>query len=253
MSASDRIALVTGASRGIGRAIALRLAADGADVVVHYARDESGARGVAEAIRRIGGRAAIAQADFLDEDAIDHLIKSVEDYLDGKSLHMLVNNAGVLDMSPYAEVAAAAFDASHVVNVRAPFLLTQRVLPLLHDGGRIVNISSAVTRIASPFLHYAMNKAAIETMGHTLANLLGPRRITVNNVAAGVVDTDMGSWVRSAPGLEENVVSSIAMGRLGSPEDIADVVSFLGSDAARWVTGMTIDASGGQWLGPSAG
>src|SRR4029453_16490430 len=145
---------------------------------------------------------------------------------------------------------ADAFDASHTVNVRAPFLLTQQALPLLNDGGRIINITSAVTRIASPFVHYAMNKAALETMAHTLANLLGARRITVNSVAPGTLDTDMGSWVKSAPGLEASVVSSIVFGRLGNPDDIAEIVAFLASEAAGWITGATIDATGGQWLGP---
>jgi 3-oxoacyl-[acyl-carrier protein] reductase len=250
VTAAEITALVTGASRGIGRAIALRLAAAGVDVIVHYGRDEAAAAEVAATIRASGGRAATARADFHDSTAVDELIGTVRAHLHGRNLHILVNNAGVLDGTPFGDVTAAAFEASHAVNVRAPFLLTQQALPLLGDGGRIINISSAVTRIASPFLHYAMNKAALETMGHTLANLLGPRGITVNSVAAGVVDTDMGSWVRAAPGLEANVVSSIAFGRLGTPNDIAEVVAFLASDAARWITGTTIDASGGQWLGP---
>jgi 3-oxoacyl-[acyl-carrier protein] reductase len=252
MTAPARTALVTGASRGIGRATALRLAADGVDVLVHYAHNEDAARDVVEQIRAAGGRAAPVRADFGEAAAIDEVVQAAEAYLDGRGLHVLVNNAGVLDGTPFEQVTAEAFDASHAVNVRAPFLLTQKALPLLRDGGRIVNISSAVTRIASPFLHYAMNKAALDTMTHTLANLLGARGITVNSVAAGVVDTDMGSWVHSAPGLRAGVVSTIALGRLASAEDIADVVAFLASDAARWITGATVDASGGQWLGPRA-
>ena len=250
MTPTDRAALVTGASRGIGRAIALRLSSDGLDVIVHYARDEAGARAVVNEIHAGGGRATVAQADFADATGVDDLIGAAETHLSGRGLHVLVNNAGVLDGTPFEHVTADAFDASHAVNVRAPFLLTQRALPLLHDGGRIVNISSAVTRIASPFLHYAMNKAALQAMSHTLANLLGARRITVNNVAAGVVDTDMGSWVHSAADLEASVVSTIALGRLGTPNDIAEIVAFLASDTARWITGATLDASGGQWLGP---
>jgi 3-oxoacyl-[acyl-carrier protein] reductase len=201
MTPTDRTALVTGASRGIGRATALRLAADGVDVLVHCARNEAAAQTVAKQIHAAGGRAAIARADFSDATAIDELIHAVEAHLNGRGLHVLVNNAGVLDGPPFGHVTAEAFDASHAVNVRAPFLLTQKALPLLNDGGRIINITSAVTRIASPFVHYAMNKAALETMAHTLANLLGARRITVNSIAAGTLDTDMGSWVQSAPGL----------------------------------------------------
>lgn len=252
MAPSDRTAVVTGASRGIGRATALRLAANGLDVLVHYGRNEGAAQEVVKQIHAGGGRAASARADFSDATAIDDLIRAVEAHLNGRGLHVLVNNAGVLDGTPFEHVTADAFDASHAVNVRAPFLLTQKALPLLNDGGRIINISSAVTRIASPFVHYAMNKAALETMTHTLANLLGPRRITINSVAPGTLDTDMGSWVRSAPGLEASVVSTIAFGRLGTPDDIAEIVAFLASDAAGWITGATLDASGGQWLGPGA-
>jgi 3-oxoacyl-[acyl-carrier protein] reductase len=252
MAPTDRTALVTGASRGIGRATALRLAGDGVDVLVHYARNEAAAQKVVKQIHADGGRAALARADFSDATAIDELIHAVEAHLNGRGLQILVNNAGVLDGTPFEHVTADGFDASHTVNVRAPFLLTQQALPLLNDGGRIINITSAVTRIASPFVHYAMNKAALETMAHTLANLLGARRITVNSIAAGVVDTDMGSWVQSATGLEASVVSTIAFGRLGTPDDIAEIVAFLASDAAGWITGATLDASGGQWLGPRA-
>jgi NAD(P)-dependent dehydrogenase (short-subunit alcohol dehydrogenase family) len=220
------------------------------DVLVHYARNEAAAQTVVKQIHAGGGRAAVARADFNDDTAIDDLIRATEAHLNGRGLHILVNNAAVLDGTPFDHVTAEAFDASHTVNVRAPFLLTQQALPLLNDGGRIVNITSAVTRIASPFVHYAMNKAALETMAHTLANLLGARRITVNNVAPGNLDTDMGSWVQSAPGLEDSVVSTIAFGRLGTPDDIAEIVAFLASEAAGWITGATLDASGGQWLGP---
>jgi C-5 ketoreductase len=139
------------------------------------------------------------------------------------------------------------------VNVRSPFFVTQRALPRLGDGGRIVFLSSAVTRIASPFAHYAMTKAAVEALARTLANALGPRGITVNAVAPGVVDTDMGAWLDSGPSLREAVASTVALGRIAQAPDIADVVAFLVSHDGRWVTGQTIEASGGQWLGPLAG
>lgn len=245
---TGKTALVTGASRGIGRAIATRLAAD---VAVHFASNQADADDVVDTIVHKGGTAYPVCAEF-GIDGAAQLVDQLRDGLNGRLLDILVNNAGILDPTPFELVDSAAFDRCYTINVRAPFFLIQRVLPLMPDGGRIVNISSAVTRIASAFTQYAMNKAAIEALGRTLANALGPRGITVNTVAPGVVETDMGSWVDSAPGLRERVVSSIALGRLGQPADIADVVAFLASPDGRWLTGVTIEATGGQWLGPPA-
>jgi NAD(P)-dependent dehydrogenase (short-subunit alcohol dehydrogenase family) len=250
-SLSGRTALVTGASRGIGRAIAERLAADGARIAVHYGRNETAAMETVAAIQEAGGQAFPIRAELGVDGDVETLFKGLEAGLNGDSLDILVNNAGILDLTPLEQVTPEAFDRGYAVNVRAPFFIIQRALPLLRDGGRVINISSAVTRIASPFLAYAMNKGAIEVLGHTLAQALAARRITVNTVTPGVTETDMGSWVDAAPGLRENIVSTIALGRLGSPADVADVVSFLASDDARWVTGVAIDASGGTWLGPN--
>jgi NAD(P)-dependent dehydrogenase (short-subunit alcohol dehydrogenase family) len=247
-----KTALVTGASRGIGRAIATRLASEGAEVAVHFAKNEAAATEVVETIKQKGGSAYAIRAEFGTDGDVDTLFEQLDDTLAGRPLDILVNNAGILDGSPFGTVPIAAFDRSYAINVRAPFFVIQGALPRLPDGGRIVNISSAVTRIASPFIHYAMNKAAIDTLGHTLANAVGPRGITVNTIAAGVIDTDMGSWARSSPNLEQRIKSSIALGRLGQPADIADIVAFLVSTDARWITGVTLDASGGQWLGPPA-
>jgi NAD(P)-dependent dehydrogenase (short-subunit alcohol dehydrogenase family) len=251
---TGRTALVTGASRGIGRAIAERLGGDGATVAVHYASDEAAANDVVAAIEQASGHAFPIRAEF-GRDRVDSdvaaLFAGLEAGLAGERLDILVNNAGILDPSPVDQVTPEGFDRSFAINVRAPFFVIQRALPLLRDGGRIVNISSAVTRIASPFVHYAMGKGAIEVLGHTLAQQLGPRGITVNSVTPGVVETDMGSWVDSAPGVREGVVSTVALGRLGKPADVADVVAFLASDEARWITGQSLDASGGSWLGPA--
>jgi 3-oxoacyl-[acyl-carrier protein] reductase len=247
-----KTALVTGASRGIGRAIAQRLAFDGARVGIHYARNETAANAVRAEIEQAGGHAFTLRAPFGSDGDIDLLFAGLEAGLDGAPLDILVNNAGILDSTPLAQVTPEVFDDSYAINVRAPFFIIQRALPLLPDGGRIITVSSAVTRIASTFFHYTMNKAAMEALSRTLAQALGKRGITVNTVAPGVIETDMGAWVHSAPGLEENIVSTIALGRLGQPADIADVVAFLASHDARWVTGVTLDASGGSWLGPNA-
>jgi NAD(P)-dependent dehydrogenase (short-subunit alcohol dehydrogenase family) len=250
---SGKTALVTGASRGIGRAVAERLAADGAHVAVHYGTDAKSAQDVVATIGREGGRAFSVGADLGGDGGVNALFAGLDGGFDGQRLDILVNNAGTLDLTSFDQVTPEAFDRGVAVNVRAPFFIIQRALDRLHDGGRIVNISSAVTRIAGPFVHYAMSKGAIEVLGHTLANALGSRRITVNTVAPGVVDTDMGAWVHSAPEIESAVVSSVALGRLGTAGDVAAVVAFLVSEQGGWVTGVTIDVSGGQWLGPSAG
>jgi 3-oxoacyl-[acyl-carrier protein] reductase len=246
-------ALVTGASRGIGRAIAERLARDGALVAVHYGTREADAQAVVESIERGGGKAfAIATEFGVDgiEPEVDALFRDLDHELGDARLDILVNNAGILDGTPIEQVTPESFDRSFAINVRAPFFVLQRALPRLPDGGRVINISSAVTRIASPFVHYAMGKGAIDVLSRTLAQQLGPRGITVNTVTAGVVDTDMGAWVDSAPDLRAQVSSTVALGRIGQAGDIADVVAFLASDDARWITGQSIEASGGQWLGP---
>jgi 3-oxoacyl-[acyl-carrier protein] reductase len=246
-------ALVTGASRGIGRAIAERLARDGALVAVHYATREADAQAVVESIESNGGKAVAISTEFGVngvEPEVDALFRDVDVALGNAALDILVNNAGILDGTPIEQVTADTFDRSFAINVRAPFFVLQRALPRLREGGRIINISSAVTRIASPFVHYAMGKGAIDVLSRTLAQQLGPRGITVNSVTAGVVDTDMGAWLDSSPDLRAQVSSTVALGRIGQAGDIADVVAFLASDDARWITGQSIEASGGQWLGP---
>jgi NAD(P)-dependent dehydrogenase (short-subunit alcohol dehydrogenase family) len=250
---TGKTALVTGASRGIGKAIAQRLGSAGAVVGVHFGRDEDAARTTLAEIEQGGGHGFLVGVELGVDGDVDRVIAGLTDGLDGRALDILVNNAGILTASPLDVVTPEEFDRSFAVNVRAPFFLIRGVLPRLADGGRIINISSAVTRIASPFLHYAMNKGAIEVMSHTLARALGERRITVNTVAPGVVDTDMGSWVHSSPEIEASVRSTVALGRIGRPSDVADIVAFLASEDARWVTGVVVDASGGQWLGPAAG
>jgi 3-oxoacyl-[acyl-carrier protein] reductase len=252
---TGQTALVTGASRGIGRAIAERLVAEGARVAVHYATNQAAASEVVASIERAGGSAFAVHAEFgLNgvESDVEALFAGLEAGLGGQPLDILVNNAAILDTTPFDEVTADGFDRSFQVNVRAPFFIIQRALPLIRDGGRIINVSSVVTRVAGPFVPYAMSKGAIEVLGRTLAQHLGRRRITVNSVAPGVVETDLGAWVDSDPEIRPAIVATTALGRLGQTTDIADVVAFLASDRARWITGHSREASGGSWLGPAA-
>jgi NAD(P)-dependent dehydrogenase (short-subunit alcohol dehydrogenase family) len=246
---NGKTALVTGASRGIGRSIAERLAADGADVGVHYGTNSTAAKDLVATITQAGGAATPIQAEFGLPDDIPTLLTGVDGWLAGRPLDILVNNAGIFSPTPIAQVTPEEFDRVHAVNVRAPFFLIQGALPRLSDGGRIVSISSASTRIAAPFAPYAMTKGAIEVLTLSLAHFLGPRGITVNAVAPGVIETDMGSPLHDNPQLEALIVSTVALGRFGRPRDVSDVVAFLVSDEARWVTGTVIDASGGQLLG----
>ncbi|MEV5371809.1 SDR family oxidoreductase [Streptomyces albogriseolus] len=251
---TGRTALVTGGSRGIGRAIAERLAADGATVAVHYGRNAASADEVVEGIRAKGGTAFTVHAELGVEGDVATLWESfdrqVRQHATSTGLDILVNNAGVTPRGEIDETTAEAFEEAVAVNMRAPFFLTQQGLKRLRDGGRIVNVSSGATRIAlTDIIAYAMTKGAIDAFSLTLAKALGPRGITVNSVAPGIIDTDINaSWLRGNEAAERSAAELSALGRVGRPEDVADVVAFLASDDARWVTGQILDATGGSQL-----
>ncbi|AVT41069.1 SDR family NAD(P)-dependent oxidoreductase [Plantactinospora sp. BB1] len=250
---TGRTALVTGASRGIGRAIALRLAARGAMVVVHFGTDREGAAATVDEIGRTGGTALAVRAELGVDDDVETLFAGVEAGLAGRPLDILVNNAAAPPAGPLGVTTRTGFDHLFAVNVRAPYFIVQRALPLLPDGGRIITISSVATRMANPTqTSFAMTKGAVETMSMTLANQLGTRGITVNAVAPGATRTATNGSAFEAPGLTELVAGMTALDRLGGADDVAEVVAFLASDAARWITGQVVDASGGLFLGPRA-
>jgi len=249
-----KVALVTGGSRGIGRAIAQRLARDGAAVAVGYARDEKAAQETVAKILADGGRAFPLHAELGERgDALrlwSAFDAAVSSYAPDGKLDILVNNAGIPNSSPLDTLTEEEFDRLFAVNVRAPFFIVKHGLTRLRDGGRIVNISSGLARIALPeIMAYGSTKGALDTFTLNLAKELGPRGITVNSVAPGITDTDANAgWLRGNPEAEAAAAATSALGRIGQPEDIADVVAFLASADARWVTGRVVDATGGSAL-----
>lgn len=249
---SGKVALVTGASRGIGRAIAVALAREGAFVLVHGRQPSADADAVVREIVSSGGAAAAVFADLMDDDGPATLLQQADAVLLAQrgdtGLDILVNNAGVIRREPIESVTPAEFDRTIAVNLRAPFFLIQQSLGRLRDGGRIINISSMGARAAFPSMAaYAPAKAGIESLTRLLAVHLGGRGITVNAVSPGLTDTAMNRVKPGTPAADQ-VIATIALGRIGQPADIADVVGFVASDDARWVTGQCIEVSGGQSL-----
>lgn len=245
-----KTALVTGASQGIGRAVAYKLASQGAFVVVHGNRSIEAADQLVREIESAGGRAAALQADLSRADApgiigakLDELLHS---RLNDPGLDILINNAGTLKREPIESVTPEQFDLTLTVNLKAPFFLIQQLLPRLRDHGRIINISSMGTRVAfASMAAYAPAKAGLEALTRILAAHLGPRGVTVNAVLPGLTDTAMNP-LQADSELARQAIASIALGRLGQPDDIAEVIAFLASDEARWVTAQCIEVSGGQ-------
>jgi 3-oxoacyl-[acyl-carrier protein] reductase len=252
-SLTGKTALVTGASRGIGRAIAQRLAQDGATVAVHYGSNEAAAAETIDAIQAAGGQAFPVRAELGVDGDVNTLFAALEGGLDGRPLDILVNNAAIATYDATIDKATPEqFEREFAVNVRAPFFIIQRTLPLLRDGGRIINISSGVTWYATPQIVYSMTKGALNVLGRSLANTIGDRGITVNNVSPGVTDTDMNSWLHDSDEAVSSITDIVALNRIGQAADIADAVAFFASDDSRWITGQTVEVNGGLYLGPKS-
>src|SRR2546421_4167337 len=245
-----KTALVTGGSRGIGRAIAKRLAADGALVAIHYGGNDVAANETLKAIEQTGGQAFLVKAEFGVNGDIDALFTKLEKGLTGRPLDILVNNAAVAPQIAIAQTTPEEFDRIFAINVRAPFFIIQRALSLMPDGARIINISSGVTWFATPATVYSMTKGALNVLGRSLANSFGARNITVNTISPGITDTDMNPSIRDKD-VEaiERVAAMTALRRPGGPADIGDGLAFFVSDHARWITGQTLDVNGGVFLG----
>ena len=244
---SGKTALVTGASRGIGRASALALASAGAQVLVHYGRGANEADGVVAEIRKAGGRADTVAADMAVADGPHKLAKLVRGIV-GDRLDILVANAGISKAVSIEETTVEDFDRLFAVNVRAPFFLVQQLLPILSRGSCIVLVSSLAARgVVGTIPAYAATKGAVDTLVKHFASLLGERGIRVNAVAPGVIETDMSNFAKTDAG-RDFALGMQALKRLAQPGDIGGVVAFLASDEARWITGDTVHVDGGSKL-----
>ena len=251
---TNKTVLVTGASRGIGRATASALADAGAHVLVHYGRSAQEAESLVAGIHSKGGRADAIKADLGTPDGAPLLAKEVRSIV-GERLDVLVSNAGITKAATIKDHTVEDFNNLFATNVRSPFFLVQQLLPILGEGSNIIMISSLGARavVGKPdldnasILAYAATKGAIETLVKNWAAILGPRGIRVNAVAPGVIDTGMSNFTKTEAG-RDIVLGMQALKRIGQPEDIADVVAFLASDGARWITGASIPVDGGSKL-----
>jgi 3-oxoacyl-[acyl-carrier protein] reductase len=254
MTLEGKWALITGASRGIGRATALAFAREGAHVLVHYGRSAKEAEAVVSEIRSIGGQAVAIQADLSTPDGAALLASRSRSAI-GEKLDVLVANAGVSKAAPIAAYTVEDFDTLYATNVRGTFFLVQQLVPVMGQGSNIVVISSVVARfvVGAPglenpsILAYASTKGALETLVKNWAAILGPQGIRVNAVAPGVIETDMSNFTKTDAG-REVALAMQALKRLGKPEDVADVVAFVASERARWITGASIPVDGGSKL-----
>nr|WP_199041810.1 SDR family oxidoreductase [Dyella sp. ASV24] len=241
--ASNPVAIVTGASRGIGAAIAERLARDGFTVVINYAGDAAPAEALARQIENAGGHALTAQADVADPIAVRRLFDAAETAFGG--VDVLVNNAGVMQLAPIAESDDALFDRTIAINLKGTFNTLREAGKRLRNGGRIVNFSTSVVGLNFPtYGVYVATKAAVESMTHILSKELRGRSITVNAVAPGPTGTDL-FLKGKTPEQVEQLAKLAPLERLGTPDDIASVVSFLAGPDGRWVNGQVLRANGG--------
>ncbi|MFN8001067.1 MAG: SDR family oxidoreductase [Acidobacteriota bacterium] len=250
---ASKIALVTGGSRGLGRSIALQLARKGNDVILTYRQKKEEGEAVVAEITTLGRKAVALPLDVSDLSQFagfhHRLAQALESNWRRKDLDFLINNAGIDRWSPIEQTTVEAFDELLNVHFKGVYFLTQNLLPLIANGGRIINISTGLARFAIPgYAAYASMKGAIEVFTRYLAKELGPRGIAANVVAPGAIETDFTSHALQQPGTREFLASQTALGRVGVPDDIGGVVAFLCSEDGRWVNAQRLEASGGMFL-----
>ncbi|GGC01080.1 3-oxoacyl-ACP reductase [Oxalicibacterium flavum] len=249
-----KIALITGASRGLGKNAALHVAAKGHDVILTYRSGKDEAAEVVAQIRRLGRQAVALQLDVADSASFaafaDALRAELQNTWQRDRFDFLVNNAGIGIHASFADTSEEQFDQLVDIHLKGPFFLTQKLLPLIADGGRIINISSGLARFALPgYAAYATMKGGIEVLTRYMAKELGARGIAVNTLAPGAIETDFGGGaVRDNKQLNDMIAAQTALGRVGLPDDIGGVIASLLSDDNRWVNAQRIEASGGMFL-----
>ena len=254
MAQTNKIALVTGGSRGLGKNMAIGLAKKGVDVVLTYNSKKEDAMAVVNEIQHLGGKAAALQLDTANVKAFDPffaaLATTLQSVFNADKIDFLVNNAGIGVHASFAETTEAQFDELMNVHFKGAFFLTQKALPLIADGGGIVNVSTGLARFSTPgYSAYASMKGAMETLTKYQAKELGSRGIRVNIVAPGAIETDFGGGVvRDNAQVNSVIASATALGRVGLPDDIGGVVAFLCTEDARWVNAQRLEASGGMYL-----
>jgi NAD(P)-dependent dehydrogenase (short-subunit alcohol dehydrogenase family) len=254
MLTKGKIALVTGGSRGLGRDMALNLAKKGIDLVITYHSNELAANEVVKEITALGQKAKAIQLDTSNTKGFDKFTNELSNYLksdyEKSNFDFLINNAGTGVYGSVSETTEEAFDSMMNIHFKGVYFLTQKLLPILNDGGRIINISSGLTRISFPNVSaYASMKGAIETYTKCLAKELGIRQITANVIAPGAIATDFGGGSNKTNEDKRNAIANItALGRVGEPEDIGGVVAFLCTPEAGWMNGQRIELSGGMML-----
>lgn len=254
METKNKIALITGGNRGLGKNTATHIAKKGIDIIITYRSKKEEAEAVVAEIQKNGQKAAALQLDTSIIGTFDSFIKQLSSVLKEKwgrdTFDFLVNNAGIDAASPFAKTTEEDFDRLFNVHFKGVYFLTQKSLPLIADNGRIINISTGLTRFATPgYAAYASMKGAIEVFTKYLAKELGPRRIAANIVAPGIIETDFTKAAFDAhPELDERMASITALGRVGVPDDIGGVIAFLCTEEARWINAQRIEASGGMFL-----